>query len=212
MDIRADIYSLGCTLYYCLTGKPPFPGGTDVQKLIRHQTEKPYPIEELRPGLPQEVHQVLNRMLEKRPEDRYQTPQQLADALDLYLSPAVPNTPVPASIAETPPVAETPVPPTRPKPAAPAPTVPARPVPVGAGALRPVRVGRQPVPGHRPGPRPLDAGHHAHAGGAHRVPPERAAVPADPPDRADDRAGHPPEGPLRRARRAGRRAGLLPGR
>src|SRR5205814_1963310 len=131
VDIRADIYSLGCTLYYCLTGKPPFPGGTDVQKLIRHQTEKPYPIEELRPGLPQEVHQVLNRMLEKRVEDRYQTPQQLADALEAYLSPDVPHTPVPSSIAETPPVAETPVPPTRAKPTVPA---PARPQPVGAGA------------------------------------------------------------------------------
>ena len=148
VDIRADIYSLGCTLYYCLTGKPPFPGGTDVQKLIRHQTEKPYPIEELRPGLPQEVHQVLNRMLEKRPEDRYQTPRQLADALEGYLSPEVPHTPVPQSIAETPPVAETPVPPTRPKPTAPAPqpapAVPARPVPVGAAAPRP-RPGRPPA-------------------------------------------------------------------
>ena len=110
VDIRADIYSLGCTMYYCLTGKPPFPGGTDVQKLIRHQTEKPYPLEELRPGLPNDVHQIMNRMLEKRAEDRYATPRHLSDALDLYLNPALPGTPIPHSIAETTPVAETPVP------------------------------------------------------------------------------------------------------
>lgn len=113
VDIRADIYSLGCTFYYILTGKPPFPGGTDVQKLIRHQTEKPYPLAELRPGIPPEVSQFLNRMMEKRPEDRYSSPRHLSDALDLYLNPALPSTPVPTTsgaLAETPAVAETPVP------------------------------------------------------------------------------------------------------
>ncbi|HKB02617.1 MAG TPA: serine/threonine-protein kinase [Gemmataceae bacterium] len=111
VDIRADIYSLGCTFYYILTGKPPFPGGTDVQKLIRHQTEKPYSIQELRPGVPAEVAQILGRMLEKRPDDRYPTPRDLAEALDGFLGVGPPPAASPgAPIAETPPVAETPIP------------------------------------------------------------------------------------------------------
>src|SRR5262249_36661443 len=76
-DIRADIYSLGCTFHYLLTGQPPFPDGTVPQKLIRHQQAPPPTLAQLPPG----VNAVLARMLGKRPEDRYQTPGEVAQAL-----------------------------------------------------------------------------------------------------------------------------------
>jgi serine/threonine-protein kinase len=85
VDIRADLYALGCSFYYLLCGRPPFSGGNDVQKIIRHQTEQPVPIEELRPHLPGSITAIINRLLQKRPEDRYETPQDLADDLHHFL-------------------------------------------------------------------------------------------------------------------------------
>lgn len=86
VDIRADLYSLGCSYYYLLVGRPPFSGGNDVQKILRHQTERPVPIEELRPHLPTSVTAIINRLLQKRPEDRYEMPQDLADDLQVFLT------------------------------------------------------------------------------------------------------------------------------
>src|SRR5262245_25098399 len=71
-DIRADIYSLGCTLYHLLSGQVPFPGGTAIDKILRHATERPRPL--CRSDLPAGLAAVLDRMMAKRPEDRYQTP------------------------------------------------------------------------------------------------------------------------------------------
>jgi serine/threonine-protein kinase len=81
IDIRADIYSLGCSLYYLLTAKIPFPGETLTEKLIKHQLEEPEPLREVRPDVPANVVAVVQRMMNKRPEDRYQTPAHVADAL-----------------------------------------------------------------------------------------------------------------------------------
>jgi tRNA A-37 threonylcarbamoyl transferase component Bud32 len=80
-DVRADLYSLGCTLYFLLTGTPPFPGGTLGQKIARHLAAEPDPVERLRPGVPPALAEVVRKLMAKRPEDRYQTPAEAAAAL-----------------------------------------------------------------------------------------------------------------------------------
>jgi eukaryotic-like serine/threonine-protein kinase len=80
-DIRSDLYSLGCTFYYLLTGNIPFPGGNTLEKLFRHAMEDPVPIETVRPDLPAEVIAIIRRLMAKKPEDRYPTPAALAEAL-----------------------------------------------------------------------------------------------------------------------------------
>jgi serine/threonine protein kinase len=80
-DIRADIYSLGCTLYFLLTGKPPFEGNS-VMSYLAHHMQTPAPsISSLRAEVPPELAQFIERMVAKKPEDRPQTPQEIVDAL-----------------------------------------------------------------------------------------------------------------------------------
>lgn len=81
VDIRADLYSLGCTFYFLLTGRPPFPNGSSVEKLFQHQNDSPMPLEEIRPGIPPEIVGIVQRLMAKKPESRFQTPAEVAEAI-----------------------------------------------------------------------------------------------------------------------------------
>jgi autotransporter-associated beta strand protein len=99
VDVRADIYALGCTFYFLLAGHPPFRDANVTQKLLMHQMREPPAITELRPDVPPEMASVVARMMAKDPEHRYQVPADVAEDLAVWCDPP----PAPPTDAEIPP-------------------------------------------------------------------------------------------------------------
>jgi serine/threonine protein kinase len=135
-DIRADIYSLGCTLYFLLAGRPPFQGDTPISTILCHVQDPPQPLPELRPEVPAELWTVVVKMLAKDPSQRYQKPAEVAQALAPFVKAAV----------KAAPGTEMRIQPGQGK-------TPARPVPVGQDSLT-VGDERNPLPPPPPPRRP----------------------------------------------------------
>ncbi len=93
-DIRADIYSLGCTLYHCLAGRPPFTDNNPVLLVVKHASEQPRPLKDFNPSVPDGLQQIVSTMLAKDPAQRYPTPAEAAKALQGFLT-GVPEVAVP---------------------------------------------------------------------------------------------------------------------
>ncbi|HMF15154.1 MAG TPA: protein kinase, partial [Gemmataceae bacterium] len=85
-DIRSDLYSLGCTFYFLLTGQAPFPGGGWPEKLLRHQLDSAPSVVVLRPDVPAEIAAILQRLMAKNPSQRPATPAELAADLQAWLT------------------------------------------------------------------------------------------------------------------------------
>jgi eukaryotic-like serine/threonine-protein kinase len=84
IDVRADIYALGCCLYFALTGRPPFPYGSVYDKVKSHRHEAPEPIRNRYPQIPEEFAAIVHKMLAKNPSDRYASALEVESSLAMW--------------------------------------------------------------------------------------------------------------------------------
>jgi serine/threonine protein kinase len=139
-----DQYSLGCVMYFCLTGQYPFPDGTAVEKMMCHQHKVPASLKSLAPETPDDLVAIVEKLMEKNPTDRYAKSQEVIDVLKAF-STGAPTVRRPSSQMARPPLSKT----LTPQPNGDAELGAARP-PRPAGALPKPPVGQSAVQGLRP--------------------------------------------------------------
>ncbi len=84
VDIRSDIYSLGCTLYHTIASEVPFPSSSLPEKLFAHMSVEPTPLDQVIPDIPEGLAEGIGRMMRKNPDERYSTPLQVAQMLEPF--------------------------------------------------------------------------------------------------------------------------------
>ena len=102
VDHRADIYGLGCTLYFLLSGRPPFSDGTLAQRIAKHQTEMPESLRKLRADVPGELEGICIKMMQKEPAYRYQSAADVAEVLERFVVKVPKGQKVTIGLGETP--------------------------------------------------------------------------------------------------------------
>jgi hypothetical protein len=86
VDIRSDLYSLGCTMYFAIAGHAPFRGDTPLQVIVQHLEKEPEALERCRPEIPPALASIVRRLMAKKREKRFQTPAELISELGFFYS------------------------------------------------------------------------------------------------------------------------------
>jgi serine/threonine protein kinase len=86
-NARSDLYSVGCTLYFALSGRPPFEGGDVVNKIYKHRMDEAEPLERVAAGVPAEFAAIVKKLMAKEPSDRYESARDLANDLARWTDP-----------------------------------------------------------------------------------------------------------------------------
>jgi serine/threonine protein kinase/N-acetylneuraminic acid mutarotase len=102
VDKRTDVYALGCVLFECLTGWPPFRRKDDFATIMAHVNDAPQTVSDLRPGIPAAIDDVVARALAKDPADRFDSCEEMGSALRRAAGAQTGMTPTPESVPEAP--------------------------------------------------------------------------------------------------------------